>query len=191
MNKNTASINMIVIVLMTIIVTNTSCTKNQTDSEEMVLWYNKPADKVWLDGLFIGNGYMGANVFGRTDTERIQLTEKTLFNTGLYGLGGLTSFAEIDIHFNHENVTDYRRSLNLNEAMARVSIVNESWTMEFETISSMVRVSATGSPASNSQTDLLSSSERAATFTPRRTQLGLRTSQFRTSAPKSGETNGW
>ena len=28
----------------------------------------------------IGNGYYGANLFGRTETERIQLTEKTLAN---------------------------------------------------------------------------------------------------------------
>ena len=85
-----------------------------------------PYDEDWEHWSYpIGNGYMGANVFGRTDTERIQLTEKTLFNTGLYGLGGLTSFAEIDIHFNHENVTDYRRSLNLNEAMATISYVSD------------------------------------------------------------------
>jgi len=80
-----------------------------------------PYDEDWEHWSYpIGNGYMGANVFGRTDVERIQLTEKTLFNTGLYGLGGLTSFAEIDLHFNHENVRDYRRSLNLNESVAHV-----------------------------------------------------------------------
>ena len=28
----------------------------------------------------IGNGYFGANLFGRTETERVQLTEKTLAN---------------------------------------------------------------------------------------------------------------
>ena len=28
----------------------------------------------------IGNGYFGANLFGRTETERIQITEKTLAN---------------------------------------------------------------------------------------------------------------
>ncbi|MHC5068223.1 MAG: glycoside hydrolase family 95 protein, partial [Planctomycetota bacterium] len=59
--------------------------------------------------------------FGRVDDERIQLTEKTLFNSGLYGLGGLTSFAEIMLHFDHAAATDYRRSLNLNEAIAHVS----------------------------------------------------------------------
>ena len=42
--------------------------KTTQNSEDMVLWYDKPAGNVWLDGLFIGNGYMGGNVFGR-DTE--------------------------------------------------------------------------------------------------------------------------
>ncbi len=40
--------------------------QKSADAKEMVIWYNKPADKVWLDGLFIGNGYMGANVFGKS-----------------------------------------------------------------------------------------------------------------------------
>ncbi len=46
----------------------------------MVLWYNKPADSLWLDGLFIGNGYMGANVFGKIENERIALNESTFWS---------------------------------------------------------------------------------------------------------------
>ncbi|OFY73300.1 MAG: hypothetical protein A2V46_04550 [Bacteroidetes bacterium RBG_19FT_COMBO_42_7] len=55
-------------------------TNKQLESKEMVLWYNKPADKVWLDGLFIGNGYMGANVFGKVINERIALNESTFWS---------------------------------------------------------------------------------------------------------------
>jgi hypothetical protein len=81
-----------------------------------------PYDQAWEYWSYpIGNGYMGANVFGYTDIERIQLTEKTLFNSGLYGLGGLTSFAEIKLRFGHEKVKNYCRSLNLNEGVAYVS----------------------------------------------------------------------
>ena len=54
--------------------------KSLAGSKEMVLWYNKPADKVWLDGLFIGNGYMGANVFGRVANERVALNESTFWS---------------------------------------------------------------------------------------------------------------
>lgn len=81
-----------------------------------------PYDEDWeLESYGIGNGYMGANIFGRTDVERIQITEKTLFNKGLYGIGGLTSFAELNIEFNHQNPTNYKRSINLNNATAEVN----------------------------------------------------------------------
>ncbi|GAA3634938.1 glycoside hydrolase family 95 protein [Flavivirga jejuensis] len=81
-----------------------------------------PYDEDWeLKSYPIGNGYMGANLFGRTDTERIQLTEKTLANEGLYGIGGLTSFAEINLDFGHQNPENYRRSVNINEAIAYVN----------------------------------------------------------------------
>jgi alpha-L-fucosidase 2 len=45
---------------------------------ELTLWYNKPADN-WNEALPIGNGRLGAMVFGRTDVERIQLNEESLW----------------------------------------------------------------------------------------------------------------
>ena len=58
-----------------------SCSESDSgSSREMVLWYDKPAGEVWLDGLFIGNGYMGGNVFGRTENERIALNESTFWS---------------------------------------------------------------------------------------------------------------
>lgn len=81
-----------------------------------------PFDKDWESESYpIGNGYMGANIFGRTDIERIQITDKTLANEGLYGFGGLTSFSETYLEFNHKNVKNYKRSLSLNEAILYVS----------------------------------------------------------------------
>lgn len=79
-------------------------------------------DKDWEQWSYpIGNGYVGASIFGRTDSERIQITDKTLHNKGIYGNGGLTSFADVYLDFNHKAARDYRRSLNLNEAIALVS----------------------------------------------------------------------
>lgn len=86
-----------------------------------VLSKGYPADTDWEAHSYpIGNGYMGANIFGRADVERIQVTEKTLANEGLYGKGGLTSFCEIYLEFDHYNPTRYRRVLNLNDAMLYV-----------------------------------------------------------------------
>ena len=58
-----------------------SCSPSASQSgREMVLWYNEPAGDVWLDGLLIGNGYMGGNVFGRVENERIALNESTFWS---------------------------------------------------------------------------------------------------------------
>ena len=82
----------------------------------------KSYDKDWEQWSYpLGNGYVGASVFGRTDSERIQITDKTLHNKGIYGNGGLTNFAEVYLDFNHKAAQNYRRSLNLNEAIAHVS----------------------------------------------------------------------
>ena len=80
----------------------------------------------------LGNGYLGACVFGYPDSERVQITENSLANpyrAGWHKLGdkppytgaGLNSFAEIYIDFGHEEVTSYERELDIDEAVARVS----------------------------------------------------------------------
>ncbi len=91
----------------------------------------------------IGNGYFGANVFGRTESERIQITEKTLSNPWQYNhqntdwpaIGGLNNFSETYIDFNHTSVTNYNRYLDLNTATAGVSYKynNVTYTREYFT----------------------------------------------------------
>ncbi len=46
---------------------------------DMVLWYRQPG-KEWLEGLPVGNGYMGAMVFGGIQQERIALNESTFWS---------------------------------------------------------------------------------------------------------------
>lgn len=80
----------------------------------------------------IGNGHMGANVFGRTSDERVQITHKDFHNDGVYKFGGLTNFAELYLNFDHDAVSDYRRSLNLNDAIAHVSYKHDGVTYKRE-----------------------------------------------------------
>lgn len=47
-------------------------------SNPMKLWYNKPAS-VWEQALPIGNGRLGAMVFGRADADHLQLNEETVW----------------------------------------------------------------------------------------------------------------
>ena len=119
--------------------------------KEYSLWYSQPApnegaenivksrgfpyDKYWERwSLPIGNGYMGACIFGRTDTERIQLTEKTFGVKGPYKKGGIGNFAEIYIEgIHHDQPLNYKRSLRLNDAISRVNYQYEgvNYTREY------------------------------------------------------------
>jgi alpha-L-fucosidase 2 len=53
-----------------------------TDREgNCVLWYRQPA-KDWLEALPVGNGRLGAMIFGGTTREQIQINEETLWTGG-------------------------------------------------------------------------------------------------------------
>jgi alpha-L-fucosidase 2 len=61
---------------------------NATSSDRFVpkplsLWYRQPADE-WVQALPVGNGRLGAMVFGGMALERLQLNEDTFFSGGPY-----------------------------------------------------------------------------------------------------------
>ena len=51
--------------------------------EPLSLWYNEPA-KAWVEALPVGNGRLGAMIFGGVTQERLQLNEDTLWAGGPY-----------------------------------------------------------------------------------------------------------
>lgn len=53
----------------------------EAQQKDYKLWYNKPA-KDWNEALPVGNGRLGAMIFGRPDAELIQLNEQTLWTGG-------------------------------------------------------------------------------------------------------------
>jgi len=57
--------------------------RSNRDAAATVLWYSKPAEK-WAEALPVGNGRLGAMVFGGTGSERIQLNEQTIWTGGPY-----------------------------------------------------------------------------------------------------------
>ncbi len=62
-----------------------------------LLWYTHPADK-WENALPVGNGRLGAMVFGKTDEEEIHLNEDTYWAGGPYSTvvkGGSKALPEI------------------------------------------------------------------------------------------------
>ncbi|GII81290.1 large protein [Sphaerisporangium rufum] len=53
-------------------------------ANDLALWYDESAGTDWLRALPIGNGRLGAMVFGNVDTERLQLNEDTIWAGGPY-----------------------------------------------------------------------------------------------------------
>ena len=49
----------------------------RADEPELKIWFDRPAAK-WTDALPIGNGRLGAMVFGDPAKDRLQLNEESL-----------------------------------------------------------------------------------------------------------------
>lgn len=173
-----------------------SCTKEVSETtNHLKLWYVTPADAItadnpdpwtddtaWLKALPLGNGSLGAMVFGGVNNERIQLNEETIWSgspqesdnpqaaahldkikellfAGKYkeateltnrtqvctgsgsgsGVGAAVPFGcfqtmgDLWIDFDNKAAyTDYYRELDLNEATARVSYVQDGVTYRRE-----------------------------------------------------------
>ncbi|MHB8951955.1 MAG: glycoside hydrolase family 95 protein [Pirellulaceae bacterium] len=149
----------------------------QAPEERLSLWYRQPA-KAWTEALPIGNGRLGAMIFGGVNEERLQLNEDTLWAGGPYDpvnpdaktalpdvrrlvfegkysdaarLIGRRVMARPLRQLPYQTVgdlllrfpetaavNDYRRELNLDTAVARVSYVVGDVTFVRETLASPV-----------------------------------------------------
>ena len=156
-----------------------SCALSASSSaaQSSLLWYRQPA-RVWNDALPVGNGRLGAMVFGGIVDEHVQLNEETLWTGGPYDpvvKGASRALPEIRrllfagdiprahdlfgrsmmgmpyeqmkyqplgdllLHFpGHERATNYRRELDLDEAIVRVTYVLDGVTFTREVLSSAV-----------------------------------------------------
>lgn len=107
MNKHSAVQNLLFNLSFLIVIVSifSACTekvhtkKNQSVeiNPTTLLWYEHPADK-WENALPVGNGRLGAMVFGRTDEETIQFNEETYWSGGPYSQtvkGGYRALPEI------------------------------------------------------------------------------------------------
>jgi len=52
------------------------------NKNDLKLWYKQPSGKTWENALPIGNGRLGAMVYGNVETETLQLNEHTLWTGG-------------------------------------------------------------------------------------------------------------
>lgn len=92
-------------------------------TQPLKIWYTQAATK-WLDALPIGNGRIGAMIYGGVSQEHIQFNEQSLwsgnnnwdgeYQTGDLGFGAYRNFGEVLIEFNNQSAaTNYRRTLDL------------------------------------------------------------------------------
>lgn len=87
-----------------------------------VLWYDKPAGDWMTEALPIGNGRIGAMIFGGIEEEHIQFNDKTLWTGSPTKRGSYQNFGDVYIAFSGQSAaTGYTRSLSLDEALGRVS----------------------------------------------------------------------
>lgn len=133
MKKNIFPIVVLLLISATAIKANEQDLTTLNESDKVLrLWYNEPApdnDDGWADrSIPMGNGYMGVNLFGGTTTERIQITENSLYDSEAghgFRHGGLNNFAEVYLDFGHNNATNYKRELNLNDGISHVKYEHE------------------------------------------------------------------
>ncbi|UCH13760.1 MAG: glycoside hydrolase family 95 protein [Bacteroidales bacterium] len=95
--------------------------KSGPPDAKMVLWYRQPATDWETEALPIGNGRLGAMCFGGVKQERLQFNDITLWTGNKTSRGSYQNFG--DIYFNFKGLTavsDYRRELDIEEAIARV-----------------------------------------------------------------------
>ncbi len=69
-----------IILFFTLLLLTSKAFAQQTGG--LKLWYNKPAGKVWTDALPVGNGRLGAMVYGNPEQEIIKLNESTVWAGG-------------------------------------------------------------------------------------------------------------
>lgn len=86
------------------------------------LWYNAPAKDWEKEALPIGNGRIGAMIMGGVRQDIIQFNDKTFWEGSPTMRGAYQNFGNVRIEFEaSDEVADYRRDLDLQQALASVS----------------------------------------------------------------------
>ncbi len=164
------------VIVLTAICVNTAAAEENGYRARLRLWYRQPA-REWTEALPVGNGRLGAMVFGTVPEERIQLNEDTIWaghpverdevgayrhlpmirrmlfegkyaeaqrlaQKELFGPRLIRSYqtlGDLRLHFGKGGeITDYRRELDLDTAVARVRYKQNDVTFTREVFSSPV-----------------------------------------------------
>lgn len=99
---------------------------NKSVTDNLLLWDDKPATDWMTQAYPIGNGRMGAMVFGGVSVEQVQFNENTLWTGDEQETGSYQAFGDLfvelgDIKQKSAKVTTYRRQLDISTGIQAVS----------------------------------------------------------------------
>ncbi|NQU22593.1 MAG: glycoside hydrolase family 95 protein [Candidatus Nealsonbacteria bacterium] len=136
-------LNLTACLLVTIALVTASAAEPQTSPGRFVLQYDAPAQKWETHALPIGNGRLGGMIFGGAEKEQIQLNEDSLWTgdenpSGNYGsMGAYQTLGDLFIELpGHDQSKDYRRWLDIREAVAGVQYASKGVVYQREYFSS-------------------------------------------------------
>jgi len=128
---------------------NTIGATSITPEHPMTLWYDQPAtttgvSNIWMEySLPIGNGQLGASLYGGIKKDEIQFNEKTLWTGTPNDLGSYGQYKNFGSVFvedlsgsigydENTGAKDYYRSLDIQNGVAHVHYTNASGTTTFD-----------------------------------------------------------
>jgi len=94
-------------------------------ARDLNLWYDKPATNWEKEALPIGNGRLGAMIFGGVERERIQFNEDSLWIGDENETGAYQAFGDVYVELKHGPATSYRRELDIARAVHLVTYESE------------------------------------------------------------------
>jgi alpha-L-fucosidase 2 len=89
-------------------------------ADDLKLWYDKPAANWEREALPIGNGRLGAMIFGGVPEEHIQFNEESFWIGDEQDTGAYQAAGDLYVRFDHGPATNYRRALELRFGFATV-----------------------------------------------------------------------
>ncbi len=86
-------------------------------AQPLALWYRQPAEDWQSQALPIGNGRLGAMIFGGAPSEHLQLNEISLWTGDEKDTGRYQNLGDLFLELTHGAPRDYRRNLDIDSAV--------------------------------------------------------------------------
>ncbi|MBS1856319.1 MAG: glycoside hydrolase family 95 protein [Acidobacteria bacterium] len=90
-------------------------------AQPLTLHYTRPAEDWQSQALPIGNGRLGAMIFGGARHEHLQLNEISLWTGDEKDTGRYQNLADLYLDFDHPEPTSYRRALDISRAIHTIA----------------------------------------------------------------------